>query len=379
MTPESTKPSETTRAGAESDNVGIINPAADLSMPSAGSGMSSPRLPSWGTWSVFIGVAIVLFVLLKVVGSASIGLVVVGTVIISIAAIYIWSRIVEGRRKAFDRFITLAVFAAFALAMVPLVSLVETVISKGLARTDGEFYTTSMRGIIGDGGGALHAAIGTFIITGVATLASVPIGILTAIYMHEYGKGRLKRALTFFVDVMTGIPSIVAGLFAFALFEIFLGPGARLGAMGSTALCVLMIPIVVRSTEEMLRIVPGHLREASYALGVPKWRTITKVVLPTALAGIVTGVMLAVARVIGETAPLLITTGTISSINSDPFSGRMANLPVFIYSSYKYPGVPPEPYLQRAWAGALMLILIVMVLFGIARFIASRYGTEIRR
>jgi phosphate transport system permease protein len=240
MTPESTKSPQRTPSGNDPDNAGIINPAADTSLPSSGSGMTSPRLPSWGTWSVFIVVAVILTLVLKIGAGSGIGLVAVGTVLISIATIYIWSRIVEGRRKAFDRFVTLAVFSAFALAMVPLVSLVETVVTKGLARTDGEFYTTSMRGIIGEGGGALHAAIGTFIITGVATLASVPIGILAAIYLHEYGKGRLKKALTFFVDVMTGIPSIVAGLFAFALFQIFLGPGARLGAMGSTALCVLM-------------------------------------------------------------------------------------------------------------------------------------------
>ena len=130
---------------------------------------------------------------------------------------------------------------------------------------------------------------------------------MAAIYLQEYGTRSAARALTFFVDVMTGIPSIVAGLFAFALFSIFFGPGVRMGIMGAVALSVLMIPIVVRSTEEMLRIVPNELREASYALGVPKWRTIVKVVLPTALAGIVTGVMLAIARIIGETAPLLIT------------------------------------------------------------------------
>ncbi len=142
---------------------------------------------------------------------------------------------------------------------------------------------------------------------------------------------------------MTGIPSIVAGLFAYALFAIFLGPGVRLGIIGSVALLVLMIPIVVRSTEEMLRIVPNHLREASYALGVPKWRTITKVVLPTAMAGIITGVMLAIARIIGETAPLLITTGVVTSVNGNPFDGRMSKPAVFAFNQYKSPGVPPEP------------------------------------
>jgi phosphate transport system permease protein len=235
-----------------------------------------------------------------------------------------------------------------------------------------------MRGIISEGGGAYHAILGTLIITGLATLASVPIGVMCAIYLQEYGTGRLKRAITFFVDVMTGIPSIVAGLFAFAAFALFLGPGIRLGVMGSVALSVLMIPIVVRSTEEMLRIVPMALREASYALGVPKWRTIVKVVLPTALAGIVTGVMLSIARIIGETAPLLITTGVFSSVNVDPFDGRMQNLAVYAFNEYKSPGVPPEPSFERAWAAALTLILIVMALNVIARLVYRRYGTELR-
>ena len=158
--------------------------------------------------------------------------------------------------------------------------------------TQPEFFTESARGVI-NGGGAEHAIVGTLVITGVAALISVPIGIMAAIYLNEYGTGKLRKALTFFVDVMTGIPSIVAGLFAYALFEIFFGPGIRLGVMGSVALSVLMIPIVIRSAEEVLKIVPNHLREAAYALGTPKWKTITKVVLPTAFAGLVTGVMLA--------------------------------------------------------------------------------------
>ncbi|MCB0858405.1 MAG: phosphate ABC transporter permease PstA [Solirubrobacterales bacterium] len=301
------------------------------------------------------------------------------TGLIGLAGITVWSLAVEGRRRALDRVMSVAIMEVFVLAMVPLLSLIYTVVSKGLARFDSEFLTSSMRGVLAEGGGALHAALGTFIITAVATVAAVPVGVLAAIYLVEYGKGRLKRSITFFVDVMMGIPSIVAGLFAFALFAIFFGPGIRLGVMGSVALAVLMIPIVIRSAEEMLRVVPNALREASYALGVPKWLTVLRVVLPTALAGIVTGVMLAVARVIGETAPLLITTGSTTSTNLNPFDGRMANLPVYVYQQYKFPGVPPEPYIERAWAGALLLIVIVMVLFLAARLIARRYGVEIRR
>jgi phosphate transport system permease protein len=235
-----------------------------------------------------------------------------------------------------------------------------------------------MRGVIGEGGGALHALLGTLIITACATIISVPIGVLAAIYLHEYGTGTLKRLLTFFVDVMTGIPSIVAGLFSYALFALIFGPGIRLGIMGAIALMVLMVPIDVRSTEEMLKIVPNGLREASYALGVPKWRTITSVVLPTALAGIVTGIMVAIARIVGETAPLLITTGTFSSINWNPFSGRMEALPVFAFNEYKTPGVPPEPYFDRACTAALTLIVLVMILYLAARLVFRRLGTEIR-
>jgi phosphate transport system permease protein len=216
------------------------------------------------------------------------------------------------------------------------------------------------------------------VITGVATLISVPIGIMAAIYLNEYRTGILRRPLTFFVDVMTGIPSIVAGLFAFALFAIFFGPGIRMGVMGSVALAVLMIPIVIRSAEEILKIVPNHLREASYALGTPKWKTITSIVLPTALAGLVTGVMLAVARVIGETAPLLVTTGVVDSINSNPFSGRMQNLAVYAYNEYKDPGVLSQASYDRAWTAALTLIAIVMILNLIARWVYRRFGTELR-
>ncbi len=215
-------------------------------------------------------------------------------------------------------------YSAFGLAVIPLISLLWTVLQYGLERFDGYFLTYTMRGVFGgmDAGGVYHAIVGTLEITLFATLISVPIGLLTAIYLVEYGPTRLGRGITFFVDVMTGIPSIVAGLFAYALFALFLGPGVRMGVVGSVALAVLMIPVVVRASEEMLKLVPNELREAAYALGVPKWLTIVKVVLRTAAAGIVTGVMLAIARVIGETAPLLITVGVVDSVNFNLFDGR---------------------------------------------------------
>lgn len=334
---------------------------------------SRASLPSWAPRAITGGAAAL--AVAGILGTdINAALLVIGLAILAAVALGAWAGVVEGRRHAVDRLATLIVSYAFLVALAPLISLIWTVITKGQDRLDPEFLSVTMRNIVGPGGGAFHAIWGTVIITGMAALLAVPVGILTAIYLVEYGTGRLKKAITFFVDVMTGIPSIVAGLFAFALFALFFGPGIRLGVMGSIALAVLMVPIVVRSTEEMLRIVPNGLRESAFALGVPKWRVITKVVLPTALAGIVTGVMLAVARVIGETAPLLITVGTVDSLNFNPFDGRMQSLPVFAYFEYKTPGVPPEPSFDRAWAAALTLIIIVLVLTGIAKLVQRRFG-----
>src|SRR5690625_3270729 len=286
-------------------------------------------------------------------------------------------------RRLTDRAMTLVVGGAFLLALVPLVSLLWTVVAGGIERLSPYFLTVSMRGVFGgmDAGGIYHAIVGTLLITGVAAIISVPLGLLTAIYLVEYGRGPLARAVTFVVDVMTGIPSIVAGLFAYALFAIILGPGVRMGVVGAVALSVLMLPIVIRSSEEMLRLVPHDLREASYALGVPKWRTIISVVLRTAFGGLGTGVMLAVARIIGETAPLLLTVGVIDSINTNVFDGRMMTLPVYVYGQYTQGLVPCGPdavdciatiNYDRAWAAALTLIIIVMLLNLVARLL-TRY------
>jgi phosphate transport system permease protein len=290
---------------------------------------------------------------------------------------YLISRSVEGRRKATDRMVTGWVTAAFALAVIPLVSLTWTVVEKGLNRLDAEFFTTSMRNVVGPGGGALHAIVGTLQLTGIATLISVPLGIMTAIYLVEYGRGRLAKAVTFFVDVMTGIPSIVAGLFAFSLFLVLLGPASAINGMaGAISLAVLMTPVVVRATEEMLKIVPNELREASYALGVPKWLTIVKVVIPTALAGIATGVIIAIARIIGETAPLLLAAGFTTSMNYNPFEEKMMTLPVFVFTSYAIQGTDVQSYVDRAWAGALTLMIIVMVLNLVARIISKLFSPK---
>ncbi len=336
------------------------------------------RLPRWAPAAVFAAAAVGA-VLLGLVTALNVPLVVLYTVVLGTAALYGLSRRVEGSRTATDRLVTCVVGSAFGIAMVPLVSLVIEVVGQGIRRLDGEFLNASLVGIVGEGGGAYHAIMGTLIITLLATLISVPIGLLAAIYLVEYGTGRLKRAITFLVDVMTGIPSIVAGLFAYALFAVFFGPGIRLGVAGAVALSVLMIPVVVRSSEEVLKLVPNELREASYALGVPKWRTIVKVVIPTAIAGLGTGVTLAIARVVGETAPLLVTVGITNATNFDPFDGRMATLPVYAYYQLTQPGVPPEFAIDRAWTAALILIILVMGLNLVARLISRLFAPKTGR
>jgi len=335
------------------------------------------RLPRWVPWAFLAGsLAVAFLVLLVVADPTVVGVALLGAAI-HVVGLTIFSRAVEGSRYATDRLATTLVTGAFLLAMVPLVSLVWIVLSRGLTLFSWEFLTTDMVGVYGDmtSGGVAPAIVGTLLITLGAAVISVPLGILTAIYLVEYGRGPLARGITFLVDVMTGIPSIVAGLFAFALFTLVLGPAFRAGVMGAVALALLMTPVVVRSVEEMLRLVPNELREASLALGVPKWLTIVKVVLRTAMAGIVTGVMLAVARVIGETAPLLLTVGLVNQVNWDLFDGRMSTLPVFAYRQYAQGGVG----IDRAWAAALTLIVIVMLLNLVARLVSRRFSPKTAR
>ena len=351
------------------------DPEREIDTSLAAMPMVRGSLPRGATPGALIAAVVVVGGLLALIGFTVVLFVLVTAVVFG-AAMYLWSRSVEGPRRATDRLVTIVVSAAFLLALAPLVSVVLTVLVNGLTRFDSLFFTNSMSGVVGVGGGGYHAIAGTLIITGLAAVMSIPVGLLAAIYLVEYGRGRLARAITFFVDVMTGIPSIVAGLFAFALFALFFGPGVRLGIAGAAALTVLMIPVVVRATEEMLKLVPNELREASYALGVPQWRTIVKVVLPTTIAGIGTGITLAIARVIGETAPLLITVGLTTAVNLNPFDGRMATLPVFSYYSYATPGIPRDAFIDRAWAAALVLIIIVMALNLVARLISRLFAPK---
>ena len=344
---------------------------------------ASGKLSSYTPTMILIGALAASYALFAMGDSGEgVNLVLVAVVgaIFYVVGLFVVSARVEGRRQATDRLATALVTLAFIIALLPLLSLLLTVVTNGSLRFDADFFTLSMRNVLGPGGGAAHAIVGTVLMTGAATIISVPIGLLTSIYIVEYGYGkRLTRYITFFVDVMTGIPSIVAGLFAYALFEILLGPGTRVGISGAAALSVLFIPIVVRSSEEMLRLVPNELREASYALGVPKWLTILKVVLPTAIAGITTGIMLGIARVMGETAPLLIAAGFSNDFNFNLFQDRMQSLPNFVYYSYVAQGTDTAASLDRAWAGALTLIVIVMSLNLLARLISRFFAPKTGR
>ncbi|MFI8947973.1 phosphate ABC transporter permease PstA [Streptomyces sp. NPDC053750] len=341
------------------------------------SSLQGARLPKWSPWAIAAGslaVSVGLGLATGIDSRVQWGLI---AALLFVFGTYVIAAGVEGKRQAKDRVATSLVWVAFLLAVVPLVSLVWTTVSRGVKVLDGYFLSHSM-GVVADtepGGGIYHAIIGTLEQVGIATLIAAPIGVLTAIYLVEYGSGHLARAVTFFVDVMTGIPSIVAGLFILSLLLIF--DMGFSGFAGALALAILMMPVVVRSTEEMLKLVPNELREASLALGVPKWRTILKVVLPTAIGGITTGVMLAVARIAGETAPVLLLVFGNPFINNNPFEGAQASLPLYVYQQYSNSAGSEAAY-DRAWAAALTLIAFVMILNlaarGIARWKAPKTG-----
>ncbi len=380
-------------------------PAAPTAAPAARARIdttSERRLPWYHLALTGLASAVLAAIILLALGKLSIAGVVVLGYLLHLIIGFAYSRVREGRRWATDRFVSLLVFGAFGLALIPLVSLLMEVIVRGAPRLVAPgFLTGDMAGVIGgmDAGGIWHAIVGTLLVTFWASVISVPIGLFTAIFLVEYARtGWLKvlgKGITFLVDVMTGIPSIVAGLFGLALFvTVTSNPGIRIGMMGAVALSLLMIPTVVRSSEEMIRLVPMDLREASYALGVPKWLTIVRVVLRTAIAGLTTSVTLAVARVIGETAPLLLTVGALPLLNTNMVSGRMQTLPTFINSQYKLGNAVcnsdtiTNPItgiehacsvainFDRAWAAALVLIMIVMVLNIIARLVSYFFAPK---
>jgi phosphate transport system permease protein len=348
-------------------------PPRDSDVPSFDESWYSTSLPRFTAGGFLLGAAAVSGALHFAVGVGMVLAVLAGWVVF-VGGLTAASRIVEGSRKSTDRLATSLVTSAFLVALLPLATLLFQVVSKGAPAISTQFLTYSMRNVVGPGGGIYHALLGTLVVTALTALMSIPVGVLTAVYLVEYGTGRLASAITFLVDVMTGIPSIVAGLFAYALFAIFFGGGIRMGFAGAVALSLLMIPLVVRSCEEMFKLVPNELREAAYALGVPKWRVVVKVVMPTALAGVITGITIAIARIIGETAPLLIICGATDSTNLNPFSGRMMTLPVYIFNQYLHPGIPPEYSVERAWGAALVLTVIVMVLNLAARLFSYYFS-----
>ena len=318
----------------------------------------------------------------------NIALFVVVTIGVFMVAVYIGYRVTAGHRQGLDQVVRALVYLAFALAVIPLIWLLWTVFSNAIPPLLGnlQVFVQDMYGISGDVdearvtegaeivGGIKHALIGTLMITVIASIISIPVGLMAAIYLVEYGtNGWFSRTLRFLVDVMTGIPSIVAGLFAYALFSMIFGPGTKFGFAGAIALSVLMIPIVVRNSEEMLRVVSRDLRESALALGVPKWRVITKIVLPTAVAGLMSSVFLGVARVIGETAPLLVAAGYNNATNWNPFEGPMNSLAFYAYQLFQYPLNPGYRDVsdERSWIAVFVLVMLVLTLNLIARLVAA--------
>ncbi|WP_040686398.1 phosphate ABC transporter permease PstA [Nocardia vinacea] len=274
-------------------------------------------------------------------------------------------RHVSAARRIKNNIATAVVWLCFAIALVPLIWVLFMVVSKGLESVvSPDWWQKSQKGILPDqsGGGVYHAIYGTIVQTLVAAVLAVPLGIMAAVYLVEYGRGVLAKVTTFMVDILAGVPSIVAALFIFALWIATMGfPQSSLAV--SLALVLLMLPVVIRSTEEMLKLVPDELREASYALGIPKWKTIVRIVVPTAAPGMISGILLSLARVMGETAPVLVLVGYSKSINTNLFDGNMASLPLLIYQEL----ANPEPAGRaRVWGAALTLILLIALLYAAA-------------
>ena len=277
----------------------------------------------------------------------------------------------EGTPAAKD--VLLKGFAIFgmALTILPIVSIVSTVVIKGykglhLGLLTKDMSLASVNDPIAQGG-LLHALIGTIIMVGGALIISFPIGVLTALYLTEI-KGRFSRPIKFLVQAMSGVPSIVAGLFI--LSSVIYPITKQLsGFMGSLALSILMIPTIARTSEEMLRLIPDDLREAGVALGSTQWKTVSSVVLPAAKSGLVTAVILGVARIIGETAPLLLVSGGGDALNLNPTNGAMGSLPYYIWKAFLTGGT--EEAFARAWGGMLVLLIFIFILFGLARLLSK--------
>lgn len=274
------------------------------------------------------------------------------------------ARAVHGQLVATDRVMTVVMATGATLAFVPLAMILFFVVSKGTKYLDAGFFTETLESVgpQDKGGGAFHSIVGTLEQVGIAAIVAIPLAILTAIYLNEV-KGRMARGVRFVIDSMSGLPSIVAGLFVYSFWVVELGKGFS-GIAGSMALLVLFVPTVTRASEEMLRIVPDSLREASLALGAPQWKTVLRVVLPNARSGLISAAILGIARAIGETAPMVLTVLGSSSLNWNVFSANQDDLPLFILKLIRSPN---ETQIARAWTGALVLVVLVLLLFTIAR------------
>jgi phosphate transport system permease protein len=273
---------------------------------------------------------------------------------------------ISARRRRTDKIMRGLLWAAGVIALIPLVLVVFYLIKKGVGSWSGQFFTSDPNGsFLGYPGGIRSALLGTLEIVALATLIAVPIGIAVALYLTEYGRQSLfANIVRYFVDVMTGVPSIVFGLFIYIVLVLAHVGGAFTAWKGSIALSLLMLPVVVRAAEVVLLLVPGHLREAALALGAPRWRVISRVVLPTAGPGLITGSLLAVARAMGETAPLLFTTAGVNVGLTFSLGQQMNALPLQIYTDIQS---PRQAVIDRAWGAALTLVVLVLIFNLIAR------------
>ena len=271
-----------------------------------------------------------------------------------------------------DSLLSSFAFLAMTITLIPIVSIVMTVVLKGYKGIHfGMFANDMTQASVNDpvqSGGLLHALVGTIIMVGGALVVSFPIGLLTALYLTEI-RGKLARPIKFLVQAMSGVPSIVAGLFILSILVIPVTQELT-GLMGSLALSILMIPTIARTAEEMLLLIPNELREAGVALGATQWRTVSGVVVPAAKSGLVTAVILGIARIIGETAPLLLVSGGADALNFNPTSGPMGSLPFYIWKAFLTGGT--EEAYARAWGGMLILLILIVVLFGLARYFSGR-------
>ncbi len=277
---------------------------------------------------------------------------------------------VASRRRRTDRAMRGVLLAGTLLALVPLVFVVYYLLKQGLGALSWSFFTSDPSGrFLGDPGGVRSAIIGTVLIVGLASLLAVPLGIGIALYLVEYGKAsRFANVVRYFVDVMTGVPSIVFGLFIYIVLVLSGIGGNFAGWKGSIALALLMLPVVSRSAEVVLTLVPDSLRESALALGSPRWRVVAKVVLPTAMPGLVTGSLLAIARGAGETAPLLFTAFAVNSTTWN-LGNQMNSLPIQIFNDVRQ---AQSNIVERAWGAALTLVLMILALTLLARLIQRR-------